>query len=255
VLGKLGSIASILAVAVVAVLVAQDSRDPIGDKANRTWLCVKVLSGDTIELENGLRIHYLGTVERSRDGDRTREHWILGSPTDANRELVEGKPIRLEVPRGQDPGHEVWEAYVWLGNALVNERLVRLGWLDESRDAPAGRYSAILHQAANYARDAERYAWADPPSPVQHVTCVGADLTPPCDGLEVLENMDAHDKELLVRRFSAIIRDSEAPAYVNLTAEKYHLFKCPVASRCWHQVARICAEERGYRACSICGAQ
>jgi endonuclease YncB( thermonuclease family) len=59
----------------------------------------KVIDGDTVVLENGLRVRYLG-MDAPETGRWVRDKSVSGPKSTArNIELVEGKPVRLKLAR------------------------------------------------------------------------------------------------------------------------------------------------------------
>ena len=82
----------------------------------------KVIDGDTIEIENSERVRLLGidTPElNARFGGEARKQTY---------QLVYGKEIRLELDHEKRDKYGRVLAYVWLGDLLVNEKLVKDGY-------------------------------------------------------------------------------------------------------------------------------
>jgi micrococcal nuclease len=82
----------------------------------------KVIDGDTIEIETGERVRLLGI-----DTPELNARW----GTDARKQtyqLVYGKDVRLELDHEKRDKYNRILAYVWLGDLLVNEKLVKDGY-------------------------------------------------------------------------------------------------------------------------------
>ena len=85
------------------------------------YLVTRVLDGDTIEIEGGYRVRYEGIDApelANRYGTQAYE---------TNKDLVEGKKVRLEFTEEKLDLYGRVLAYIWKDNLLVNERLVEDG--------------------------------------------------------------------------------------------------------------------------------
>ena len=89
-----------------------------------------MIDGDTIELEDGQTVRYLGidTPEtRRREGDK----WIYAPDAYAeeakefNRKMVEGKSVRLEFDLQRADKYKRLLAYCFVDGEFVNARLFR----------------------------------------------------------------------------------------------------------------------------------
>ena len=85
------------------------------------YLVTRVLDGDTIEIEGGYRIRYEG-IDAPELADR------YGTQAyETNKDLVDGKRVRLEFTESEPDLYGRVLAYVWKDTLLVNERLVADG--------------------------------------------------------------------------------------------------------------------------------
>jgi micrococcal nuclease len=109
-----------------------------------------VVDGTTIQvdLERGHEpVRYLGIEPLSHPA------------TEANRHVVQGNHVWLEldVPlRGRD-GRLL--AYVSVGDLMVNAELVRQGDAQVTTEPPSGKYAPLFQQWQREAREAERGLW------------------------------------------------------------------------------------------------
>jgi micrococcal nuclease len=81
----------------------------------------------------------------------------LGQPaTEANRHLVPGKHVWLEldVPRRDRDGRLL--AYVYVGDLMVNAELVRQGYAHVTTVPPSGTYAPLFQPLQREAREAGR---------------------------------------------------------------------------------------------------
>ena len=117
----------------------------------------RVIDGDTIVIQGDYRVRYIGidtpeihpTVE-----DYGIEAW------EVNRELVEGKEIRLEMDVSETDKYGRLLRYVYVDDTFVNAELVRLGLAEARAYPPDTRYQDELETLESEARQAGRGMWA-----------------------------------------------------------------------------------------------
>ena len=78
----------------------------------------------------------------------------------ANRELVEGKEVRLERDVSQTDKYSRLLRYVYVDNILVNAELVRQGLAWAKAYPPDTKYQNCLEKMETEARQAGRGMWA-----------------------------------------------------------------------------------------------
>lgn len=119
----------------------------------------RVLDGDTIELTTGERVRYHGI-----DAPENNERWGTAA-YETNRDLVEGKTVRLELDRPTRDQYGRTLGYVWVGETMVNERLVDDGlakiFLIKGEAKP--KYLSRLQVAEARAKGASRGLWLTAP--------------------------------------------------------------------------------------------
>lgn len=119
----------------------------------------RVLDGDTIELTTGERVRYHGI-----DAPENNERWGTVA-YETNRDLVEGKTVRLELDRPARDQYGRTLGYVWVGETLINERLVDDGlakvFLIKGEAKP--KYLSRLQAAEARAKGATRGLWTPKP--------------------------------------------------------------------------------------------
>ena len=122
-------------------------------------LVTRVLDGDTIEIKGGKRIRYMGI-----DAPELYEKWgTLAYET--NRDLVEGKFVRIEEDHPDRDFYGRTLAHVWINDVFVSERLVDDGlakvFLVAKEAKP--KYLSILQAAEERAKGATRGLWTPQP--------------------------------------------------------------------------------------------
>jgi endonuclease YncB( thermonuclease family) len=87
-----------------------------------------VYDGDTILLENGRRIRYLGIDTPERGSEEAPPEFLAEAAKAFNQKAVRGVSLRLEFDRQRKDHHGRWLAYVYLPDGrMLNEELLREG--------------------------------------------------------------------------------------------------------------------------------
>ena len=113
----------------------------------------RVIDGDTIEIEGGERVRYIG-IDTPEVGEPYYQE-----ATEANRNLVEGKRVRLEKDVDDRDEYGRLLRYVWIYHTMVNAELVRLGYAYSYSYRPNIRYQEYILQVEKEAREQERGLW------------------------------------------------------------------------------------------------
>jgi micrococcal nuclease len=113
------------------------SGGPVATVSGQTAVVVTVIDGDTIDVglaDGEYRVRYLGV------NSPERSEICYAEATDANRALVEGRTVTLvtDVRDTDDFGRLL--RYVYDGETMVNEVLVRDGWAEAVLYPPDSRY-------------------------------------------------------------------------------------------------------------------
>ncbi len=117
-------------------------------------LVVRVIDGDTVELADGSRVRYLciDTPERGEP--------FYAEASERNRELVDGKGVRLEPGVEDIDKYGRLLRYVYVDDVFVNAELVSGGYartLIFDEDEP---HAELLRQLEAEAKAANRGLWA-----------------------------------------------------------------------------------------------
>lgn len=120
---------------------------------------IKVLDGDTVELETGERLRYLGIDAPEIDKKLGRQ------AKEFNSNLVLGRKVRIEFESVLYDKYDRLLGYVWIDDTLVNERLVKEGLARVviiPEDPPLQpRYIDRLKKAEKEAREKNLGIWSD----------------------------------------------------------------------------------------------
>lgn len=151
--------ASIVAMMLFAVFVVPEEDE--AKSSDDTWKVSRVVDGDTIKLENGETVRYIG-IDTPETVDPRRAVGCFGKEaSDKNKELVLGKEVRLVKDVSETDTYKRLLRYVYVGDLFVNEYLVREGFARASSYPPDVRHRDLFRDAEREAREAKRGLWAD----------------------------------------------------------------------------------------------
>ena len=122
-----------------------------------TATVTRVVDGDTIIIDTGQRVRYIGidTPEVYPQKEALgMEAW------QANRQLVEGKEVRLEQDVSETDKYGRLLCYVFVDGIFVNAELVRQGLAEAKAYPPDTKYQDLLEELEREAREARRGIWA-----------------------------------------------------------------------------------------------
>lgn len=132
-------------------------KDVLGSYSNRSVssnTVVRVIDGDTIELADGNIIRYIGIDAPELGSDCYSEE-----ATKKNRELVEGKEVKLEKDVSDKDRYGRLLRYVYVDDILVNELLVREGFAYAKNYDPDTSYLEQFAVAEYKAKDSNMGLW------------------------------------------------------------------------------------------------
>ena len=141
---------------------------------------VRVIDGDTIEVNfagKPYKVRYIG-IDTPETVHPTKGEEPYGKEACAkNKELVEGKIVRLEKDVSETDKYGRLLRYVWVGDLLINAELVRLGYAQVATYPPDVKYQDLFLQLQREAREAGRGLWAATTKPAPTPTPVaGSDV-------------------------------------------------------------------------------
>jgi micrococcal nuclease len=122
---------------------------------------VKVVDGDTIDVDldgQRVRVRYIGVnTPETKHPTKGREP-CGGEASAANRTLVDGRTVRLELDVQPWDRYQRLLAYVYVGELMVNAELVRQGYAQP----PDVRYQSQFLDLQRAAREAGVGCWKAP---------------------------------------------------------------------------------------------
>ena len=131
--------------------------------SDEDWQLVRrVVDGDTIELENGSRVRYIGMNTPETVNPNAPLECFGREASKYNKQLVEGKWVRLERDVSDRDRYGRLLRFVYLEDGtFVNEALVRNGYAYVSTFPPDIAQESLFRQAEVEAKSNKRGLWAD----------------------------------------------------------------------------------------------
>lgn len=121
---------------------------------------VSVVDGDTIKVEGGEIVRYIG-MDTPETVDPRMPIECFGKEASAkNKELVQGKLIELEKDVSERDRFGRLLRYIWIGDVLINEVLVREGYAQVSTYPPDVKYVDRFLTAERLAREEKKGLWS-----------------------------------------------------------------------------------------------
>lgn len=125
---------------------------------------VRVIDGDTIEIEGGEKIRYIG-IDAPETVDPRKSAQCFGVEAyNKNRELVESKMARLEKDITNRDKYNRLLRYVWVGDTFVNLELIKQGFAYSYSYPPDVKYQDQFIKSQQEAREAKRGLWNSCPA-------------------------------------------------------------------------------------------
>ena len=133
----------------------------------------RVIDGDTIEVNlagKTYTVRYIG-IDTPETVHPDKPVQDFGPEASAkNKELVDGKTVRLEKDVSETDRYGRLLRYVYVGDLLVNAELVRLGYARAPSYPPDVGRQDLLRQMETEAREAGRGLWGPTPTPATPAT-------------------------------------------------------------------------------------
>jgi micrococcal nuclease len=152
--------AFIAALFIFAVSAVFSGRYHLFAQTPKTFYVKEVIDGDTIRLTDNRTVRYIGIDAPESGGFKPAEYYG-DSAKEINRELTEGKEVRLETDIERLDNYGRTLAYVYVGDIFVNGRLVELGAAVARPYPPNTKHYKSLKDKMERARDKKLGLWAD----------------------------------------------------------------------------------------------
>lgn len=130
------------------------------NNAEEIFLVKRIVDGDTIELDNGEKVRYIG-INTPESVDPRRKVECFGKEASLyNKDLVEGKMVRLVKDLSDRDKYGRLLRFVYLEDGtFINEILVREGYAFVSTYPPDVAKQDIFREAESKAKNEKRGLW------------------------------------------------------------------------------------------------
>ncbi|MCA9388858.1 thermonuclease family protein [Candidatus Berkelbacteria bacterium] len=135
----------------------ETSTSPVEQTSTNTVLVTKIIDGDTIELETGQRVRYIGidTPEITKG----KKECYGQSAKAYNQDLILNKKITLIKDVSETDRYGRLLRYIYLDDVFVNEQLVKNGYAYAATFPPDVKFSNYFIQLENQARSLGLGLW------------------------------------------------------------------------------------------------
>lgn len=139
--------------------VACDTPPPPSHSSDDVFRVLRVVDGDTIVVEGGYRIRYIG-IDTPETVHPSKPVECFGPEASRkNRALVDGREVRLEPDAEDKDQYGRYLRYVYVDDLMVNAELVRQGYARVVFYPPNTAYETEFRQLESQARERELGLW------------------------------------------------------------------------------------------------
>lgn len=136
-----------------------NSSSPAASSNPQLLKVTKVVDGDTIQIEGGKTVRYIG-IDTPETVDPRRGVQCFGKEASSkNKELVLGKEVRLEKDVSETDRFGRLLRYVYVGELMINETLVKEGFAQASSYPPDVKYQEKFRAAQEDAQKNKKGLW------------------------------------------------------------------------------------------------
>lgn len=113
----------------------------------QTVKVIRIIDGDTIIIEGGMRVRYIGINSPELTGTKDDVQCFSIESTKRNKQLVENKIIQLEKDVSDTDKYDRLLRYVYVSGVMINEQLVREGFAYTKAYPPDIKHQSKLKSA------------------------------------------------------------------------------------------------------------
>jgi endonuclease YncB( thermonuclease family) len=137
------------------------SEAKLGNATSTSATVARGIDGDTIELETGQKVRYIG-IDTPETVDPRKTVQCFGKEASAfNKQLVEGQTVQLVKDVSDTDRYHRLLRYVYLQDGtFVNLKLVQEGYANVDTFPPDVKFADIFKEAAAQAKLAKKGLWA-----------------------------------------------------------------------------------------------
>lgn len=142
----------------------------------------RVIDGDTIEIEGGEHVRYIGMDTPETVDPRKPVQCFGVEASNKNKALVEGKMVRLEKDISDHDKYNRLLRYIYVGDTFINLELVKQGFAYSYSYPPDIKYQDQILKAQQEAQVAKRGLWNACPTNTNTTPVVVSPTNTPTDG-------------------------------------------------------------------------
>jgi micrococcal nuclease len=132
---------------------------PVATAEGETATVVAVIDGDTIQIDTGQRVRYIGI-----DTPELRQQECFAQEAmERNKELVMGQTVRLVKDVSETDRYGRLLRYVFVNERFINQLLVAEGFANASSYPPDIAYQQVFRSAEDLAREQGAGLWTQCP--------------------------------------------------------------------------------------------
>lgn len=131
------------------------------DISSQELLVVRVIDGDTIELEGGKKLRYIGIDTPETKHPNKGLECYGREAYEKNKELVEGKVVKIKKDVSETDRYGRLLRYVYVDGVMINALLVREGYAKASSYPPDIKHQESLRDLESAAREFNLGLWGD----------------------------------------------------------------------------------------------
>ena len=126
----------------------------------KLYKVTRVIDGDTIEIEGGKRVRYIGINTPETVDPRKKVECFGREASNKNKEFVEGQIVRFEKDISETDKYGRLLRYVYVDNQFINLELVKNGYAYSSTFPPDVKYQKVFLDAETTAREKNLGLWS-----------------------------------------------------------------------------------------------
>lgn len=132
---------------------------PTSTQSAQLFMVTKVIDGDTIEIETGQKVRYIGIDTPELHHPQKKVECFSQQADEANKKLVEGKRVKLVKDISEIDRFGRLLRYVWVDDIFVNEKLVQEGFAYASSYPPDVHFQEVFRTAQEIAKLEKKGLW------------------------------------------------------------------------------------------------
>lgn len=127
----------------------------------KEYIVKKVISGDTIQLDNGQTVKYIGIETPELSLKEGGSEFFAKQASRHNQRLVFMKKVRLEFDKKKQDSNGRLLAYVFVKQLFVNAELIKLGYAKANIVPPNDKYKNMFLDYEAKAKMSEKGLWQE----------------------------------------------------------------------------------------------